>query len=199
MNNRRNPNQQSWGNFFAVLFIVGLFAAIALIPSKVMESSLQAEINAITQVGSEQTKAWISAKAAAFIEPTVESAKKQIAELGSSQIENWLADRIYATTLWIGIIAYRVQTMTMWFLVGLPLLLAATVDGYYVREIRKSAFTSQSPIRHKIGVHFFRLVTIALLIWLLLPIYVPPFVAPFAIIFAAVSMWLWVANLQKRV
>lgn len=79
-----------------------------------------------------------------------------------------------------------------------PLILAASVDGFYVREIRKMAFTSQSPIRHKIGIHAFKMVSLAMVAWLCLPIPMPIVAAPAVVCFVAVSLWLWVANLQKR-
>jgi hypothetical protein len=113
-------------------------------------------------------------------------------------MERWLADRIYASVLWGTTVAYRAYALLMWGLLGIPLILAASVDGFYVREIRKTAFISQSPIRHKIGVHFFRLVSIAMVLWLFLPVPMPIIAAPAVVCFMALSLWLWVGNLQKR-
>lgn len=127
-----------------------------------------------------------------------EDAVKTAGGLGSSGIERWLADRTYASVLWLSIVTYRAYALVMWLLLGIPLLLAAAVDGFYVREIRKNAFISQSPIRHKIGVHFMRIVGIAAVIWLMLPVPMPLIVAPTVLLFKALSIWLWMGNLQKR-
>jgi hypothetical protein len=105
---------------------------------------------------------------------------------------------VYVTLLWASLIVYRAYVLMMWALIGIPLILAASVDGLFIREIRKHSFVSQSPIRHKIGIHFFRLVSVVMVVWLCLPVPAPVFVAPSVICFMAFSLWLWAGNLQKR-
>ena len=121
-----------------------------------------------------------------------------MAELGDSLLEHWLRGRVYVSLLWIALVTYRAFALLMWGLIGIPLLMATSVDSFYVREIRKTAFVSQSPIRHKLGMHFFRLVSVALVLWLCLPMAMPIIAAPAVIVFMAISLWLWVSNLQKR-
>lgn len=196
---RQSGRQQGeWSTFVAVLLIFAFLAAWALIPTRMFEEILRAEMSQIASWGGEATREWVGHKTAEWIAGLSDDAQRQIERLGGSGIEAWLKDRIYASVLWASIAAYRVQVLVMWSLLGLPLLIAASIDGFYVREIRKTAFISQSPIRHKIGVHFFRLVTIAMMAWLLLPLPMPLVAAPAVIVFAAVSLWLWVGNLQKR-
>lgn len=186
------------GTFVATLLIVGLIAAWALIPVQAMEAAWQSEQSQMSSLAGSSSDDWIKAQAAGTIASLAKDAKDAADSLGESQIEHWLKGRIYVSLLWANLATYRASSLLMWFLLGFPLIIAASVDGFYVREIRKTSFVSQSPIRHKIGVHFFRLVSIAVVAWLLLPFPLPVISAPAVICFIAMSMWLWVGNLQKR-
>lgn len=196
---RARQPQGTWGSFFAVIAMVGLIAAWALVPAKVVEEAWQAEQRQIIAIAGERSDAWIKSRIAGLIADAARDAAQEAEKLGNSGLEQWLKSRIYTSIVWITLVAYRVSELLMWMLLGFPLILGASVDGFYVREIRKTAFISQSPIRHKIGVHFFRLVSIALILVLLLPIPMPFVAAPAVVAFLALSLWLWVANLQKRI
>lgn len=195
---RQAHKQGEWATFIATLLIVGMVAIWALIPIQAIEATWQLEQNQMSSLAGESSDGWIKAQAAGMLAGLAEDAKKSADSLGDSQIEHWLKGRIYASLLWANLVAYRASALLMWSLLGVPLILAASVDGFYVREIRKTAFISQSPIRHKIGVHFFRLVSVAVVAWLGLPVPMPIVAAPLVICFIAVSMWLWVGHLQKR-
>lgn len=195
---RPEQKKGEWGTFIATLLIVGMAAIWALIPIRAMEETWQSEQNQMSSWAGESSDGWIKAQVAGALSALAEDAKKGADSLGDSQIEHWLKGRIYAGLLWANLVAYRAAALLMWSLLGIPLILAASVDGFYVREIRKTAFISQSPIRHKIGVHFFRLVSVAVVVWLGLPVPMPIVAAPLVICFIAVSMWLWVGHLQKR-
>lgn len=190
--------QGTWGGFIATILLVGFVAAWALIPSRALEETWLAEKRQMAAWAGETTSRWILSQAAEFMSGAAREAAKAANDLGVSKIEKWLTDRIYASLLWANLVVYRAYALMMWALLGIPLILAASVDGFYVREIRKTAFISQSPIRHKIGVHFFRLVSIAMVLWLFLPVPMPIIAAPAVVCFMALSLWLWVGNLQKR-
>lgn len=78
------------------------------------------------------------------------------------------------------------------------LLLAAYLDGHFVREIRKYSFVAQSPIRHKLGVRLIWIVLAGFAGWVMVPIPMPLLLAPMLIVLISYSLWLWVSNLQKR-
>lgn len=187
-----------WSTFFAVLLAFAFLAAWALIPPGVLETTWQGEQRQMTQWAGQQTNRWIVSKAAGSLRDAAMEAWNAADGLGGGRYETWMTERLYVTLLWANLVLYRAHTLLMWGLLGIPLILAASVDGFYVREIRKTAFVSQSPMRHMLGVRLFRLVTVAMLIWLCLPAPMPIMVAPLVIALAAVSLWLWVANLQKR-
>jgi hypothetical protein len=118
--------------------------------------------------------------------------------LGNSAFSRWTQDRIMATWLWFGLIAYRLQVLMGWLLPGIPIVLATYLDGHYVREIRKYSFVAQSPIRHKLGVRVMWGVLAGLAGWVIVPVPMPSLLAPTLIVLISCSLWLWVSNLQKR-
>lgn len=118
--------------------------------------------------------------------------------LGNSAFSRWTQDRIMATWLWLGLIAYRLQVLMGWLLPGIPIMLATYLDGHYVRETRKYSFVAQSPIRHKLGVRVMWLVLAGLAGWVIVPVPMPSLLAPILIVLISCSLWLWVGNLQKR-
>ncbi|WIM05905.1 MAG: DUF4400 domain-containing protein [Candidatus Nitricoxidivorans perseverans] len=195
---RQEQKRGEWGSFFAVLLLVGLLAAWALIPVRVIDATWQAEQQQMTRWAGEGANQWIVQQTASALSETAKDAGKAATSLSKSDIERWLTDRIYASLIWGNLITYRSFTLLMWGLLGIPFVLAASVDGFYLREIRKTSFVSQSPIRHKIGIHFFKLVSLAILVWLCIPVPMPFIAAPTVICFLALSLWLWVGHLQKR-
>lgn len=198
MARQASERRGEWGHFIAVMLIVGFMAAWALIPSRVLEETWHAENKQMEAWAGERAERWIRSQAFAAISAMAQDAEKVARNLGTSGIERWLTDRIYASVMWVATAAYRAYALMMWTLLGMPLILAASVDGFYVREIRKTAFIAQSPIRHKIGIHFFRLASVAVVVWLFLPVPMPIIAAPAVVCFMALSLWLWAGNLQKR-
>ena len=195
---RPEKKRGEWGAFVGIVLIVGILAVWAIIPLKVMESSWRTEQETMASWAGEGTRRWIESQAGEILNQVAIEGAKAVNGMGSSQIDGWLAGRVYVTLLWASLVVYRAYVLMMWALIGIPLILAASLDGLYIREIRKHSFVSQSPIRHKIGIHFFRLVSIVMVVWLCLPIPAPVFVAPSVIGFMAFSLWLWASNLQKR-
>jgi hypothetical protein len=195
---RPERKRGEWGAFVGIVLLVGTLAAWALIPVKFMESSWHTEKASIATWAGEGTHLWIESQAGEMLNQVAKEGSRTVDGMGRSRFDGWLVGRVYVTILWASLIIYRAYVLMMWALIGIPLVIAASIDGLYVREIRKHSFVSQSPIRHKIGIHFFRLVTIVMVVWLCMPIPAPVFVAPSVISFMAFSLWLWASNLQKR-
>jgi len=195
---RPDRKQGEWGAFVTIILMVGVLACWALIPARVLESSWRTEQEKMALWAGDSTHRWIGTEAVDVLNQVARQGERAAGGLGSSQVDNWLTGRVYVTLLWASLIVYRAYALLMWGLIGIPLILAAAADGFLIREIRKHSFVSQSPIRHKIGIHFFRLITVAMVVWLCLPIPAPIFVAPAVIGFMAFSLWLWASNLQKR-
>ncbi len=116
----------------------------------------------------------------------------------SAGFADWLQGRVVVTWLWVGLVAYRLQVLMGWLLPGIPLTMAAYLDGQLVREIRKYAFVAQSPIRHSLAVRVLWIVLSGLFAWMIVPLPMPAFLPPGLILAIAYALWLWVSNLQKR-
>lgn len=194
----QNRKRGEWGSFISIVLVAGFFIGWALIPAPLLEHAWKAEQAQMAACSGENANHWILLQAAGTVSEAAKDAQRSVAELGDSLLEHWLRGRVYVSLLWIALVTYRAFALLMWGLIGIPLLMATSVDSFYVREIRKTAFVSQSPIRHKLGMHFFRLVSVALVLWLCLPMAMPIIAAPAVIVFMAISLWLWVSNLQKR-
>jgi len=113
-------------------------------------------------------------------------------------LRRWAGERIVATWLWVGLVSYRLQVLMGWLLPGMPLAMAAYMDGHLVREIRKYSFVAQSPIRHSLGVRALWIVLVGLAVWMIVPVPLPALLPPLLIVAIAYALWLWVSNLQKR-
>lgn len=195
---RQEQKRGEWGPFFAMLLLIGFTAAWALIPVHVLDATWQAEQQQMKSWAGEGANQRLSLQTASALSETAKNASKTADSLSQGVIDRWLTERIYASLIWVNLITYRSFTLLMWGLLGIPFVLATSVDGFYLREIRKTSFVSQSPIRHKIGIHFFKLVSLAVLVWLCVPAPMPFIAAPMVICFLAMSLWLWVGHLQKR-
>lgn len=118
--------------------------------------------------------------------------------LGNQGFSRWMRERVEASWLWIGLVAYRLHVLMGWFIPGIPMAIVSYLDGHYVREIRKYSFVAQSPIRHKLGIRVLWSAILGLVGWLLVPIPLPVLIAPVLTVCLAYALWLWVSNLQKR-
>lgn len=189
---------ENWAGFIAILLLVGFFILWGLMPPAAVDSAWQAEQAQLTTLGWEASHRWVMHQANPTLAELANETGQLATGLGHTPFEQWLAGRLYVSLLWISIGIYRVQLLIMWALLGIPLALAAAVDGLSVREIRKHAFVSQSPIRHRMGVYGVRVSGVGLLIWICLPMALPALLAPAMFVGLALSLWMWAGNLQKR-
>ncbi|MEF8704269.1 MAG: DUF4400 domain-containing protein [Candidatus Accumulibacter sp. UW26] len=204
MNGPRRDTAAS--TFVAVAFVMGIAAAWALIPPAAIRSAWVAERAGVYAVA--------GAGEGALFGRTLDDLEGALASdfrglLGDVRsigqgpwdpagFSDWLQGRVVVTWLWVGLIAYRLQVLMGWWLPGIPLTMAAYLDGQFVREIRKYAFVAQSPIRHSLAVRVLWVVLIGLVAWLIVPLPMPALLPPGLILAVAYALWLWVSNLQKR-
>ncbi len=195
-----------WSAFFAITVFVLVVATWVFIPPEVIRSAWmveRAEMYAMTEKGESAVYGRIfddlqTSLAGNFRGYIRDAEAMGQGPLGNSAFSRWAQDRIMATWLWIGLIAYRLQVLMGWLLPGIFIILATYLDGHYVREIRKYSFVAQSPIRHKLGVRVMWIVMTGLAGWLMVPVPMPSLLAPTLIVLISCSLWLWVSNLQKR-
>lgn len=81
---------------------------------------------------------------------------------------------------------YRLAALAEWFGLGLPLLLAATIDGVLIRTVKLRSFAHASPVLFGIGLHGTLAVLACMVLALLVPVGLHPLVwGGFLVVFAA--------------
>lgn len=192
---RSNP----WVNFFITALVLALLTTILLLPEQVIRQTAEVEREQMILWTGKSASEWVGIHSKEFIEDLPDKAS-EITSLDINQtFKDWMIDRIYVSLIWYDVFVYRMFSAVVWFLVIFPLFMAASIDGYYLREIRKSMFTSQSPLKLRIGSLFSVLSMAGIIVWLLIPIPIPVITAPMLIIVLVFSCWIWTANLQKRI
>lgn len=197
MAEKKPQKSEGWGLFIVITLLMALLAIWAFTPVKIFESTWQSEQREIIENGGAATNEWILSQSMAKMANFDKSASDSIEGMDAGALV-WLMERVEASVIWANLIAYRIYIFVMWVLLGMPLVAATVVDGFYTREIHKDSFISQSPIKHKMGVKIFHLVNFALIAWLIIPLPMPFILLPGITIVMAMSLWFWVSNLQKR-
>lgn len=193
---RRNP----WSTILAIFLLIGLMATWIWLPRQVIEQTRAVERNQMVHWAGDLANQWIASKSSHVMVDFSREAKKTADWLdGNREIDSWVLDRIYTTLLWSDVFAYRLYSLAIWGLLTFPLLMAASMDGLYAREIRKTMFVSQSPLRLRMGAFLFLMTSVLLFAWLFIPIPLPVLTAPILLTLMAYSLWMWMANLQKRI
>jgi hypothetical protein len=201
-----NKSDSGWSTFLAITLFILIVAVWVFIPPTVIRSAWleeRAQVYAIAGISESAVYVRITddlqkSLAGAFQGYIREAQAMGQGPLGNSAFSRWTQDRVMATWLWLGLIAYRLQVLMGWLLPGIPIMLATYLDGHYVREIRKYSFVAQSPIRHKLGVRVMWIVLAGIAGWVIVPMPMPSLLAPTLIVLISCSLWLWVSNLQKR-
>ena len=203
---RAARTENAWSTIVAVALFLVMAATWAFIPPAVIRNAWiaeRAEVYALAGSGESAVygrtledleKSLVSDFRGFFID----AQSTGQGPFGSVDFSAWARDRIVASWLWIGLVAYRLQVLMGWLLPGIPLVMAAYSDGQLVREIRKYSFVAQSPIRHSLGVRVLWAVLVGLAVWMIVPLPMPSLLPPLLIVAISYALWLWVSNLQKR-
>lgn len=107
--------------------------------------------------------------------------------------------RLDATWMALNLASRRLATLFLWIPYIIPFLMAVVVDGLVEREIRKHRFAFSSPAAHKSATIIFILFTWSLFIIPFLPFSVTPMLPAYFVWAAALAVWSYLANLQKRI
>ena len=94
---------------------------------------------------------------------------------------------------------YRAYMLLLYFFALMPFVMALSMDGWGVREISMHRFSSQSPMKHRMGVAISNANLVFVAVWMVLPTPIPSVFAPAAILAMGVASWIWLSNLQKRI
>jgi hypothetical protein len=198
---RQQSRMTGWSALTAVVVMVVFLLVIFALPVPVAEQSLEIERRQLVTngLGTEGMDSWIASQAADWTKLTIAMLNRNAGDGRGSQLAAYWAERLYVFALWFTMISYRAAALLMWSLIAVSILSCMIVEGFYIREIRKTTFSSQSPIKHKAGLMLFKWVGWAALVWIFLPFPMPFLLVPAAIVMVGLGMRTWVANLQKRI
>lgn len=183
---------------FAILIALAVWVFIS--PSFLMKS-IEAERAFAIGLGGQASDRWIYTKT---LESSMDYLKSSASSIKDTKvlpnaIRRWAQERIIATWLWLSLITYRGFMLLLYFFILFPLVVALSMDGWGVREISTHRFSSQSPMKHRMGVVMSNFTLIGVVVWIVLPFPIPAVVAPLAIIAVGFSSWMWLSNMQKRI
>lgn len=116
----------------------------------------------------------------------------------NESVTNYSRDRV--ATFWRMLYTgyYRVALIWLWLPYLLPLAIPVFIDAHMERKVRQWRFSFVSPMTRHIAARAGVALGIALGVSLMIPLHVPPLVFPFLFGALLLAVWVWVANLQKR-
>ena len=196
--------QKEQGSFTALWMVLALLVAIGtwmFITPEHLLKSLAGERAFVIELSGQQADQWIFSKMISVSAGQIQGMSDAIKDTKDTPdaFKGWIQNRIVVTWLWGSLIVYRTNLLMLFWFILMPFTIAVAIDGYSTRMIRTFQFSSQSPIRHRIGVLISTGVLFGVAIWLVLPIPLPSVVAPLAIVSIGWATWMWVSNLQKRI
>lgn len=194
------------GGFQLILIVLAMIAALAVwmfISADYLLKVLSSERALVVGLAGQQADQRIYSKmletSTSQIKDVTEALNTGNTQDAPQAVREWIQERIIATWLWGSLIVYRANTLLLFWFILMPFTLVIVADGFDTRLIRTFQFSSQSPIRHRMGVVISMLALFIAMTWLVLPIPIPTIIAPLVIVSIGWATWMWTCNLQKRI
>lgn len=191
----------SSGATLALLGVLAVMAVWALVTPEYLMRSLQSEREFSMHMGGADADRWIYTQSISGSMDIIKDSTSVIKSADSlpAPVKRWTQERVIVTWLWASLITYRAYMLLLYFFVLMPFVMALSMDGWGVREISMHRFSSQSPMKHRMGVVISNANLAFVAIWMVLPMPIPAVFAPLAILAMGVASWIWLSNLQKRI
>ena len=92
----------------------------------------------------------------------------------------------------------RLALFIVWFPLWIPMLIMASLHGYWDREIKKTDFGYTSPVLNHYARSVMHFTTMVTLLMFVVPVPIDPVLFPFALAAVTVSSGVALGNVQKR-
>ena len=199
-----NNRQGGFKTLWMVLMMCAAIGAWMFMSTEYLLNTLAGERAFVVRLSGQQADQWIYSKmiesSSSQLEAVTQAARSEGARRDTPEaFRAWVQDRIIVTWLWGSLVMYRLNLLLLFWFILMPFTIAVAADGFYTRSIRTFRFSSQSPIRHRMGVLISMTSLLGALVWLTLPVPMPALIAPLVIISIGAATWMWVSNLQKRI
>ena len=194
-------NGGSFGTTLALFSILGMLAVWVLVTPEHLMRVLQSEREFSMRMGGVDADRWIYTQSISVSMDIIKDSTSAIKDTQSlpAMMKSWSRERIIVTWLWFSLITYRAYMLLLYFFALMPFVMALSMDGWGVREISMHRFSSQSPMKHRMGVTISNANLVFVAVWMVLPTPIPAVFAPAAILAMGVASWIWLSNLQKRI
>ena len=191
----------SLGATIALFGVLAVTAIWALITPEFLMNALHSEREFSMQMGGADADRWIYTQSISGSMDIIKDSTSVIKGTESLPVpvKRWAQERVIVTWLWFSLITYRAYMLLLYFFALMPFVMALTMDGWGVREISMHRFSSQSPMKHRMGVVISNANLVFVAVWMVLPTPIPAVFAPVAILAMGVASWIWLSNLQKRI
>lgn len=114
-------------------------------------------------------------------------------------VSNYTRDRMASFWRMLYTAYYRVALIWLWIPYLLPFAIPVFIDAHMERKVRQWRFSFVSPMTRALAARAGTALAVALGVSLMIPLHVPPLVYPFLFGAVMLTVWVWVANLQKRI
>jgi hypothetical protein len=192
------------GSFGATMALLAILAAAfvwALVTPEYLMQSLMSEREFSMSMGGIDADRWIYTQSISGSMDIIKDSTSVIKGADSlpAPVKRWTQERVIVSWLWFSLITYRAYMLLLYFFALMPFVMALSMDGWGVREISMHRFSSQSPMKHRMGVVISNANLVFVAVWMVLPMPIPSVFAPIAILAMGVASWIWLSNLQKRI
>jgi len=193
---KERHSNKSYGATLAALMLIPVLGCILIMPPSYMSRLLERERGWVYDImGDTETECYQKALGAVTMDD-LKSIAGLANEMGASKTK--IEERVSAIWMWGTLIAYRIHIMMLWYIAGFGFLMGACCDGIMEWRIRQNQFRSQSPIRHYLGTRMTLVILIGVIVWMVLPVPMPAWIGAVLVVGSAGGIWVWLANLQKR-
>lgn len=205
MEQTKNNKSSSFVAFYFSALILGLLAAVLLLPKETVMANYSEEIDAIY--------VWLGESELSYSDTLYETLVREASEgmvnwfgIGTEtytnefviNLTNWVATRLKIIQLLLNIWAIRVGIVAHWSIAFMPLLLGCLLLGHLQREYNKSRYSFTSPFWLSFSIRACKFLFFACLTFLLTPWYVHPWLIPMSILLFSLSSGVAVTRLQKN-
>ncbi|TXI03148.1 MAG: DUF4400 domain-containing protein [Rhizobium sp.] len=193
------------GVVIEVIFIVAFIS-----PATMRDAINRERLTAIDQIGADSEQSVRNAANGIFKKTIVESGLQKAAyettgittnpdseDSPTTQVSMFAVHTLQTAFGAYYLMLYRIASMSAWYPLLLPLLLAAMLDGFVYWKVTQWRFSFASPAIHKFGLTSTTTILLVALVALFLPLPLTPFFAPTIVISLSVSTWMLISNMPK--
>lgn len=200
-----SPGEKSKTTKVLIFIFICIILIAFLAPASLPKSAMEKEISMTNSIAGEKITLEISRTAQKINKALVDKDQwvKTVRDVdlplaNKTKLSKMLVERTEAITSTLEATSFRLASILAWLLPALPLLMATVLDGLLERKIRQYRFSYTSHGVHASTGTALAFIFLGLLAGMFIPAPIPYVGIVFIIPFIMVFVWVWLANLPKR-